>query len=145
MWDTFKIAQICYFSVASFLSSGNLYIFTVQGDSSCFSLFPALQSWGSQVFPGIQNYSCQKYNLDSCFKYTPKLWRKHDNFSYLLSRRHQDEPSEWVSWLSKCPPGGLSHQAPFGKSKTCSAFFFGALLLSGVGRNRSIASWGRRA
>lgn len=46
VWDTFKIAQICYFSVASFLSSGNLYIFTVQGDSSCFSPFPLLCNHG---------------------------------------------------------------------------------------------------
>lgn len=46
VWDTFKRAQICYFFVASFLSSGNLCTFTVQGDSSQSSPFSLLCNHG---------------------------------------------------------------------------------------------------
>ena len=145
MWDTFKIAQICYFFVASFLSSGNLCIF-VQGDSSYSSPFSLLCNHGGA-----------KYSLAFRITHVRNItWPLVSNIlpnsggNVTISPAYSPGGTMMnpvIVMMSTCPSGGLSHHSSFGKSIIGRVFFLEALLLSGgvmgVGRNRSIASWWR--
>ena len=114
-WDTFKMSQICYFFVASTLSSGDLCIFTIQGDMSYRSPFSLLWIMGWHRYsPAFRIIHARNVIWSLTSNTTPDSGGNVKISPTLLWRRQ----------LSKCPPGGLSHQSLLiGKSKICSVFF----------------------